>query len=485
MPLKTGSPPWIRAVVGPTFVFVVARMVVVSAWLSMSPRINFEVLRLAAITFIVGSLVSLLLAIGTGKPQPSGLVTVTFLVLLAWPPLFRLVELATPSPLIVPGFLAVVTLACVLTFRLYHPAFRFLLLAIIVVNGLSIAIVSPWDPFGDAELFAFPDVARTDSASDTDVVVVVLDGYGRSDLMKQVYGHDNAALRGQLEEAGFSIMDEAVANYHGSFLSIGSFLAQDYMATPDSALSRAERLAIQNVIGGNNPFIRNLQASGREYTHVSSPWIENRCAQNVDHCIRGPIYDTVALTWLQGDSFYGPVPYVSMHPFPASADNALRELANMDFSSDDPAAIFIHVTSPHIPYMLSPDCSRASHRPEGTIEDQFACVDQLVIEALSDIPRDAIVVIFGDHGPDFPGMKLMTPDAWTDQQVLNRLAAFVAVRLPQDCVYPPMDTSLINVSRYVSACALGEEPQPLPNRSFITPVGYPLTETPIREVFVP
>ena len=451
----------------------------------MSPRLAFEVLRLAVITLILASLVAASLAAATRRPQASGLTVVAFLALLAWPPLFRVVVLASTPSLVVLSFIAVVLLLCVLAFRMYHPALRFLILAAIVINSISVAAVASWDRFADADVFAFPNRGQVSSPATTDVVIIVLDGYGRPDTMKDSYGYDNVALRGQLDDLRFSIIEKATSNYQASSLSIGSFFAQDYIATPESPLTNSERLAIQDLVGGNNPLVRSLQESGRHYTHVSSPWVENRCAQNVDQCIRGPVYDSLALAWMQQDSFFGPVSYATTHPFPASAGGILASLASTDFSSGLPQAIFIHVVSPHAPYMLSADCSRATQRPEGTIQDQFACVDQLVIDSLGNIPRDAIVVIFGDHGPDFPGLKTMAPQDWTNEQILNRMAPFVAVRLSDDCTYPPPDASLINISRYVSACALGEEPQPLPNRSFITPVGYPNTEAPMLEVFVP
>ena len=469
------------ATVMPILIFVTARVVAIWGPVPMGPRLAFELVRLAVATLILATIIAFLFAVATRKPEASGTAVVSFLAILAWPLPFQLIEAGLPSSIVLFTFALTLLLVCTLVFRMYHPAVRFLLLAAIVINSLSVAMASDWNRLTDASALALPELESA-TASSNDVIVIVLDGYGRSDLMTRDYGYDNSDMRAELVANGFRIIDKAHANYSASSLSIGSFLAQEYLATPTDPMSLAQRRAIPDLVGGNSPLVRSLQENGREYVHVASPWIENRCAANVDTCVPSPLYNSLTLTWIQGRSYGGPMMYAAMHPFPAAASGALAVLSETDFESEPPLAMFVHVLSPHVPHMLAPDCTRVETRPVGDLKDQFACIDRLLVSNVDGIPGDALVVILGDHGPEFNGMHTLNPKEWNDQEVANRLSPFAAIRLPDNCEYPPMNASLINVSRYVSACALGTTPDPLPDRSFVLPVGYPDSDLPLREI---
>lgn len=475
---------WLRKVMAPSILFALFRIVGVMGYLPINARSVFEILRLAAFTIVMASGISVLIAISTGKPEASGLAPVTFLALFGWPIVFYGFAIALPVSLLIPFFITFIVIVSVFSFTRYRRAIRFVVLAAVAVISVSMAVEAPWDRSISSSEFSLPGDTPGVGPSDPDVIIVVLDAYGRADVLSEAYQYDNSELRSQLEQAGFSILPEATANYHVSHLSVGAFLTQEYPATPENPLTKNERLTLTDAIGGNNTLIRTLQATGREYTHVSSPWIEDRCAKSVDHCIRGPILDSMALIWIQNIPFGGPMFFLTMHPFPASAADSLAVLAEAPFASQAPTVMFVHVMSPHIPYMLAADCTRANQRPQGTIREQYACVDKLVADSVANIPDDAIVVIFGDHGPDDVDLSSMSPQEWSDEEIFNRMAVFAAVRLPDHCEYPPDDATLINISRYVSACAIGVDPEPLPNRVFIVPVGYPDSDAAMREIVV-
>lgn len=62
-----------------------------------------------------------------------------------------------------------------------------------------------------------------------DVYYIILDGYSRDDILKQLYDFDNSTFLSQLRELGFVIPDCAQSNYARTALSIASALHMDYV----------------------------------------------------------------------------------------------------------------------------------------------------------------------------------------------------------------------------------------------------------------
>jgi len=62
-----------------------------------------------------------------------------------------------------------------------------------------------------------------------DIYYIVLDGYGREDVLKNIYDYDNSEFINFLEDKGFYIADKSRSNYCQSCLSVASFLNLRYI----------------------------------------------------------------------------------------------------------------------------------------------------------------------------------------------------------------------------------------------------------------
>jgi hypothetical protein len=62
-----------------------------------------------------------------------------------------------------------------------------------------------------------------------DIYFIVLDGYARSDVMKEIYGFDNQPFLDGLVRQGFSVAKRSTSNYCQTMLSLGSTLNADYL----------------------------------------------------------------------------------------------------------------------------------------------------------------------------------------------------------------------------------------------------------------
>jgi hypothetical protein len=93
-------------------------------------------------------------------------------------------------------------------------------------------------------------------ADSPDVLYVILDGYGRSDVLGSSYGYDNAPFVDFLRSRGFYVAESATSNYSRTLLSLISSLNMDYVdqvLDPDE-LARASRQTFAEVLEGSRVF---------------------------------------------------------------------------------------------------------------------------------------------------------------------------------------------------------------------------------------
>lgn len=62
-----------------------------------------------------------------------------------------------------------------------------------------------------------------------DIYYIILDGYGRSDVLEEIYGYNNSEFIEALEKRGFSIAQESNSNYIQTALSLSSSLNFEYI----------------------------------------------------------------------------------------------------------------------------------------------------------------------------------------------------------------------------------------------------------------
>lgn len=67
------------------------------------------------------------------------------------------------------------------------------------------------------------------SGSNPDIYYIILDGYGRADILDSLYGYDNRPFIGFLEREGFYVAHRSHSNYTQTALSLASSLNMDYL----------------------------------------------------------------------------------------------------------------------------------------------------------------------------------------------------------------------------------------------------------------
>ena len=261
-----------------------------------------------------------------------------------------------------------------------------------------------------------------------DVYFIVLDAYGRSDVLKDVYGFDNGAFLDRLERKGFVVARRSTANYCQTALSLAATLNLRYLDELAGSGS-SNRLPLKRLIAENVVFRAFRQegyrlvtfASGFDATEGLSADLTLSPSSNLQ-TFHALIADQTPLWLLLGRQ-------ASHEPYRMHRDRILKVFDEMPTSSHpsrSPTLTFVHVLAPHPPFVFGADGKDVSGsegpytlndsegwcRIEGhggsedyarRYRDQVSYITSRVEEAIDRIlacsRRPPIIIIQGDHGP--------------------------------------------------------------------------------------
>ncbi len=77
-----------------------------------------------------------------------------------------------------------------------------------------------------------------------DVYYIILDGYGRPDVLRDIYGEDVSGFTGYLTRKGFYVAPRARSNYAQTMLSLGSSLNMEYLDFLDRSPGEGSRVRL-------------------------------------------------------------------------------------------------------------------------------------------------------------------------------------------------------------------------------------------------
>lgn len=337
------------------------------------------------------------------------------------------------------------------------------------------------------------------SAPNPNTVVLVLDGYARSDVLASQYGFDNSAFLDALTERGFRIRGDAIANYSVTHTSIASMVDMGYPfgegPRSSESLDRMRRL-----LSGDGAIMHAFNNAGYETVMFENAWGGSFCGGVLDRCHRTGLFSRSLWSLGELSPFAAIQRMIVPHPFTSVGLQHIRELGGiLDDDAAQPVFALAHVTVPHPPLQLSAACEFivASDRtgmvlafPDATEDEraegrsryveQMRCINDEVAAAIDSLiaaDEDVQIVILSDHGPDSRAQFARPVAEWTDDDLVERLSVLSAVRISDSCEEPRPARTSVNTIRRAVACALGTELVELPDRSFVAPAAQQLDES--------
>jgi hypothetical protein len=447
---------------------------------------------MALLSFVFGFLVAAAVSGGFRRRRRAALAvgTIAVLVLLMWP-LYTIVGAIVADRFgigLLSDVIPVLVAAGLVWAAARHGSTRAGLFALTAVLLLFIGAL--WFQLSDRVVGAPAAVEIAAPAPNApDVLVVVLDGYPRADVLADDFGYDNGALLDALGRRGFVTSEAAVTGYSVTWASLAAMLDLGY-PIGEGLVSEADHAELRRLRSGDAAMVRTFKAAGYEAIFFENAWDGSHCGRAYDRCLRpGIIYRSLyrlgELTPLAG-----PLRNLFVDPFAALGPPQLSELgALVAEPSERPRLIISHATIPHPPLNLDAECTlvrgtgrsglhlaRSATDDTSRVVDAYAgqlrCVNTLVlgaVDALLAADPDAMVMITSDHGSDLRAQMFTDPTEWTDAAVRERVGILSAHRLPGCDAEVPSDVSLINGARIITSCALDVDLPLLETRFYVAP----------------
>jgi Sulfatase len=335
-----------------------------------------------------------------------------------------------------------------------------------------------------------------------DVYFLVLDAYGRSDVLKGFYDFDNGPFLDRLERKGFVVARRSRANYCQTALSLAATLNLRYL-DEFAGNGSSNRLPLKQLIAESAVFQAFRQegyrlatfASGFDATEGLSSDLSIAPSSNLQ-TFHALVADQTPLWLMLGRQ-------ATHEPFRMHRDRILKvfdELPASSHASKSPTFTFAHVLAPHPPFVFGADgrdvsgseglytlndsegwCRISGHKGSEDYarryRDQVSYVTRRVEDAIDRILASStsppIIIIQGDHGPGahFDSGSPQPNDLRERMGILNAcLVPEPARKRIGDAITP------VNTFRVVLDECLGSKLGPIEDRSYyssyLTPYAF-------------
>ena len=261
--------------------------------------------------------------------------------------------------------------------------------------------------------------AGLDSKTLPDVYYIILDGYGRQDLLKRKFGYDNSSFIDGLRQRGFYVADCAQSNYAFTELSLASSLNYNYLNDSDSGFPTEDTLDQLIQHGAVRSFFE--EHGYKVYAFPTGfPWTEWKDAD----VYYGEV--TSGLAWNDFETLLAQTTLLRIpleltqlkYTINIGSNRRTRILAELENLKNIPNRrgskfVFAHIVAPHQPYVFGAN-GEAFYQDDNTAtndEKRMAYADQArfisheilgIIDAIqSQSDRPPIIIIQGDHGPGY------------------------------------------------------------------------------------
>ncbi|HSL31269.1 MAG TPA: hypothetical protein VK900_18855 [Anaerolineales bacterium] len=255
-----------------------------------------------------------------------------------------------------------------------------------------------------------------------DIYYIILDGYGRADILKNEYGFDNSDFLNTLRELGFYIAECSQSNYAQTQISLASALNFNYLdeLSDQFAPGSDDRTGLDNLIR-HSTVRTSLEQAG--YTTVAfatgflaTEWTDANYFLGPGYSwgqlneFEALLMETTLARLIQDGNRFG----MQTSGSERFRERTLFTLDQMDELShiQGPKFVFVHIIAPHPPYVFGPTGGPVEAADVGTTRteegashyrDQAIYISSRIREIVPRIIENSatppVIVIQGDHGP--------------------------------------------------------------------------------------
>ena len=311
-----------------------------------------------------------------------------------------------------------------------------------------------------------------------DVYYIILDGYGRQDVLQNEFGFDNSEFIDGLRTRGFYVAECSQSNYAHTLYSLPSSLNYDYLDTL-GATNDAERITLLKHGAVRDAF----ESLGYKIVAFPTGWSMTEWTDADIYTDYGKTFTTLTefetlfldTTMLRVLTDYD---RLNSQTTPYSHARRLRVLSMIETLKELPARegnyfVFAHFVIPHPPYSFGADgewleinaYSASYDEISRAYISQVQFVNREILQIVDAIQRESetppVIILQGDHGPP--------PDLTNDPAIkMPILNAYYLPGVESDqALYPAI--SPVNSFRVVLNRYFGSNLPLLEDKSFFAP----------------
>lgn len=326
-------------------------------------------------------------------------------------------------------------------------------------------------------------------ARSPDIYWIVLDGYGRADVLQEMYGVNNGPFIASLERIGFYVAGRSHSNYIQTVYSIPSALNMGYVAPRPAGVSGYDYFP---ALMAENQLMALLRQCGYQMVAFETPFFFTNFP-DADVYIRYGTdlneFEGLLLTSTPLDLLLKEADLEPLERSHAAHRDRVRfvfeRLAQFP-AVPGPKLVIAHIVSPHPPFVFDAQGLPVQPNRSYTMVDgshyrgswreyregyaaQVQHVNQLLEHTVSEIirrsPTPPVIVVQGDHGPG----GFLEWGSPRQSCLWERISILNAYYLPHDgSEQLEPDTSPVNSFRIVLNAYFGADLELLPDEAYFT-----------------
>jgi hypothetical protein len=347
------------------------------------------------------------------------------------------------------------------------------------------------------QITELPPVESIPESELPNIYYIILDAYGRADILADIYQYDNTEFLTYLREKGFYVAEQSHSNYTQTDLSLASSLNASYLdkLAAEVGLDSGDRKPAQELIQ-DSAVVQLLKEHGYKIITLSSGYEatdlrsvdEYRGQKRTLNALELAVFVSTPIPWLMYREI-GATPYDPHRQTILSAFDQLASAADLP----GPHFLFAHILVPHPPFVFDRYGNEIVPKGDYSLFDGEAFLrtgtreeylrgytDQLIFannklrialdELIARSSRPTIIVLQADHGP---GSLLHWQDC--DNACLKERFSILNAYLLPDAgsteLYP--EISPVNTFRVILNHYLGTNLDMLDDRSYFSTWGRP------------
>lgn len=338
----------------------------------------------------------------------------------------------------------------------------------------------------------FSDITKTNLNQTPDIYYIVLDGYAREDILKNIYKYDNSKFIKKLKEMGFYVADNSRSNYIHTYLSLASTLNMRYLDDlPAKYGKKAKNISGAKQLIWNNLVVEKLRKSGYKIINFASTWDGTNENFPADITYKSDNYfqifgknialEETNIVFLQTTIISPFIKKVWGDALRTQVIFTLQKLPTTPFQKGK-KFVFAHIIAPHPPYVFN---AKGDPVPNSELEfadegidkrekylNQLIFISNQIIPVLENIIKNSenspIIILQSDHGPaSIFGKRDDWLKNYSEEGAKERSSILYAIYFP-DKDYKNLYSSItpVNTFRIIFNKYFNENLKILPDKTF-------------------